>query len=56
MKIVREGCQITKVLNICLISKTGKKVNLCLKRPYKEGVENEIQVVLKNVYYAEMCN
>lgn len=47
MKILREGCQITKVLNISLTSKMGKKVNLYLKRLYKEGIEKEIKVVLK---------
>lgn len=47
MKKLREGCQIIKVLNICLVSKMGKKVNLCLTSPCKEGIENEIKVVLK---------
>jgi len=47
VKILREGCQITKILNICLISKTGKKINLFLKRPYKETTDNKIKLVLK---------
>lgn len=54
MKILREGCQITKVLDISLTSKMGRIVNLYLKRFYKEGIENEIKVVLKMC--TEMCN